>query len=159
MKSSITILMLSASVALCLSCSSKPCNNRPQNPYTLAQANQDSGSEVGSSDEYKASGSGKPVPAVAPTTAAVEPKESTVDVFKNTGELQCEAGGGISIETAQEALNKSKIKVYSAHTQSDGMMHIALCGSNAGNIHVFKIPKKDLKKAEKLGYKLLKLRK
>jgi hypothetical protein len=55
----------------------------------------------------------------------------------------------------QATLTSKRISVFEGHTQPDGKMHMELCGAPAGTIHVFSISKRDLKKAQKLGFKLL----
>jgi hypothetical protein len=79
---------------------------------------------------------------------------NSVQIFKVTGEKQCQKGAGIALDEMQSTLTAKQITVYEAHTQSDGKMHMELCGSPSGTIHVFTISKKDLKKAEKLGFKV-----
>lgn len=117
-------------------CSHEQCNNVPQRPPA--------------SEEAAVVATATP----APTAAPVIPKDA-VQVFKPTGEKQCEKGkAGIPLDEMQATLSTNKIPVFESHTQSDGKMHMQLCGSPAGTIHVFTISKDDLKSAEKLGFKI-----
>jgi hypothetical protein len=117
-------------------CSHEQCNNVPQRP----PASEDAGTVATATP--------------APTAAPVIPKDS-VQIFKPTGEKQCEKGkAGIPLDEMQATLTLKKITVFESHTQSDGKMHMQLCGSPAGTIHVFTISKNDLKAAEKLGFKI-----
>ena len=52
-------------------------------------------------------------------------------------------------------LIRKKLTVFEATTQMDNLMHMALCGAPTGKIHVFTIPKNQLKRAVKFGLKLL----
>ena len=65
-----------------------------------------------------------------------------------------DATKGIPLEQMRGTLTKKKVLVYQARTQSDGLMHMTLCGAPSGTVHIFTIPKKDLKAATKLGFKI-----
>ena len=67
-------------------------------------------------------------------------------IYRATGALQCEPGKGTPLEQVEAQLVAKKILVYDGHTQPDGLMHMALCGSPSGTIHVFTISRKDLRK-------------
>src|ERR1022692_2973773 len=109
-----------------MACAHGQCNNVPQRP----PASDDAGTP--------ASGA----VAAAPTPVAVIPPDS-VQVFKTTGEKQCETGKGtppgVTIDELQTTLTSKKITVFESHTQSDGKMHMELCGSPSGTVHVFTI--------------------
>jgi hypothetical protein len=130
--------ILPAFAVLAISCShGGPCNNVPQRPVAAATPVPE------------------PAPAEeAPKAAVVEKRLPSIQVYKSTGEQQCEASKGIPLDQMRASLTKKKITVYEARTQSDGLMHMTLCGSPAGTIHVFSIPKKNLKAAERLGFKV-----
>ncbi|MDZ4676216.1 MAG: hypothetical protein SGI74_01800 [Oligoflexia bacterium] len=134
-------LLLICSCFLIINCSSKPCNNIPQRP-------EPSPTPVPTSDGAY----------VVPNTVTKteEKRLPSINVYKGTGELQCGAGKAIPIEDMQHTLTTNKITIYESKTRLDGLMHIALCGSPTGKIHVFTIAQQDLKKAQKLGFKELK---
>jgi hypothetical protein len=66
-------------------------------------------------------------------------------------------GFGIGAETPiknfLKKLEKKKIKVVSSKSQEDGLLHSQVCGAPSGKIHVFEIPKIQLKEATQLGFK------
>lgn len=134
-------LLLSALFLAGVACShGGNCNNIPQRPPAAApQATEPT-----------------PAPAEAskPVQAPVEKRLPSIEVYKVTGEQQCESTKGIPLEQMRATLTRKKITVYDGRTQSDGLMHMTLCGAPAGTIHVFSIPKKDLKRATKLGFKV-----
>ncbi len=132
------------------------CNNIPQRPSPSPSPGATGAGVVTS-------------PSPSPTTGAVstlgqKPSDPALDpaivngpkvqVFKNSGEQQCGMSPGVSLEEMKSSLIKKKIPVIEAKTQPDGLMHMALCGAPSGKIHIFKIPKNMLKKAEKLGFKV-----
>lgn len=73
-----------------------------------------------------------------------------VRVFKYDGSLQCAMGKAVSLEEMQKGLGT--IKVYSAQNKADGLMHIAVCGSNTGKANVYEIDRKDLQDALTKGF-------
>ncbi|MFZ2727619.1 MAG: hypothetical protein WAX77_15305 [Methylococcaceae bacterium] len=77
-------------------------------------------------------------------------KPTTVLVAKSDGGLQCENNSGISVADMQTQLGD--ITVYSADKESDGLIHPALCGIDAGNFNVYEIAETDLDKAIALGF-------
>jgi hypothetical protein len=132
-------------------CATENCSNVPQRPLASETA---APSPAPVADQT--------VPATAPVAAvAAEPTQTTpprgetVQVFKSTGQLQCGQDPGLPLDEVRLQLSSKKISVYEAHTQPDGRMHMALCGAPSGTIHVFTISKKSLKKAEKIGFKIL----
>lgn len=74
-----------------------------------------------------------------------------VKVFKPDGSLQCGMGKMIPIEQMQKELKD--IQVFSATNKQDGLMHIQACGTPTGQCHVFEVPRSDLEKARKLGFR------
>jgi hypothetical protein len=139
------VILISAALSF-MACAHDQCNNLPQRPLA--------------SDE----GGTSPMPSPAatnttPPAAAAEPiiPPDSIQIFKATGETQCEGGNAtnrIPLDKMQSTLSSKKITVFESHTQSDGKMHMQLCGSPAGTVHVFTISKKYLKAAEKLGFKI-----
>ena len=137
------LLAISAAL-LTVSCSHGTCNNLPQREVAQEGKVSTTGPELLPVDEpaKKAEAPAKP-----------EKRLPSIEVFKATGELQCGETKGLTQDEMKSFLTKNKISVYEGRTQSDGMMHMTLCGSPSGKIHIFSIPKKDLKRAEKLGFK------
>jgi VCBS repeat-containing protein len=66
-------------------------------------------------------------------------------------------GGGqvISLKDAESQLARLSVKTTDGHTQSDKKMRVTVCGAPNGQIHVFSIQAKDLRIAEKSGFKKL----
>lgn len=64
-------------------------------------------------------------------------------------------GTGISLETMGRQLQRAKVSVKEKKKISDGKAHIQMCGAAKGDSNAFLIPKKDLSKAERLGFKTL----
>jgi hypothetical protein len=62
---------------------------------------------------------------------------------------------GATVEETEALLTKSGILVYGSRTADDGLMHMALCGTPTGKVHIFKIVKREQKKAERLGFRTL----
>ncbi len=131
-------IILIFSCLIVAACAHDQCNNVPQRPPA-------------------SDGVAESTPAPVPAAPVIPP--DSLQVFKPTGEKQCSTGPGgkprgIPLDEMQNTLASKKITVFESHTQSDGKMHMELCGSPSGTVHVFTISKKDLKAAEKLGFKL-----
>ncbi len=124
---------------------SKNCNNIPQRPSP-------SPCPTPMPNAYERAGWSDTTPTPTPEVK----REPSIQVYKNTGDLQCEAGKGIPLSDMEATLKKNKITVYDSKTQPDGLMHMALCGSPAGKIHLFTIPLSMQKNAENLGFKIWK---
>ena len=77
-----------------------------------------------------------------------------VKVYKASGEKQCGQSVGVGIQAMAKTLMNRHVYIIESHSQPDGLMHMAVCGAPTGKIHVFTIIKKDLKRAEKLGFKV-----
>ncbi len=79
-----------------------------------------------------------------------------VSVYKMDGSIQCqEKDLGLTPEKMQLELTERDIQVHKAYKSNDGLMHIQLCGTPTGNINVFEISKKDIDKAQALGFVLI----
>jgi hypothetical protein len=115
-------------VVVCASCASQNCSNIPARP---TQADD-------SAKDWR-------VPA-AETPA-------TAFVYVPSGEKQCGFGAETPIKNFLKKLEKKKIKVVSSKSQEDGLLHSQVCGAPSGKIHVFEIPKIQLKEATQLGFK------
>ncbi len=149
----IALLALATTMGLISGCSSGQCSNIPARP--TAEENKASTQTINMSENEKplievASAAAVPAPVVpAPK------KEDTILIYKDSGEKQCGMGKTVPLDEAKAILEKKKILVYESHTQDDGLIHMQLCGSASGKIHVFSILKKNLKKAQTLGFKPL----
>lgn len=88
-----------------------------------------------------------------PNAKAKEQSPDRVMVFKYDGSLQCGMGKPIPLSDMQSELKAKKINVHKSKSEHDGLMHIQMCGSPTGQANVFEISKKDLAKAEALGFK------
>ena len=77
----------------------------------------------------------------------------TVNVFKPDGSLQCNMGHSIPAEEMEKQL--AGIRVISRKRQSDGKMHMQLCGSATGYLNVYEIPETSLADALARGFKKL----
>ena len=77
----------------------------------------------------------------------------TVNVFKPDGSLQCNMGQSIPAEEMEKQL--SGIRVISRKRQSDGKMHMQLCGAATGYLNVYEIPETSLADALARGFKKL----
>lgn len=81
--------------------------------------------------------------------------ESTVQVFKYDGTLQCGMGGEIPLEEMAKELETADIEVVASRKGTDGLVHISVCGSSTGTINVYVIDRGALPAAQRLGYRLL----
>ena len=134
-------VLLGAIYALC-GCSTGPCNNVPR--------------EHASSE--------KPVSTATatlehPAVGLENPNVDSVDggfinVFKKTGERQCGTQSATPIEDVKKQLLMLKIPVSHFATQSDGLMHMQVCGAPTDKIYVFEIASKYSKKALGAGFRL-----
>ena len=103
-------------------CANHPCREIP-NKEPLA-------------DNLPAAGSGGAPPA---EKANASPGTSTVLVYKSDGSLQCGQAKGLSPDEMQKKELKG-VTIVSKRKQSDGLMHIQVCGTPTGKINVFEIP-------------------
>jgi hypothetical protein len=74
-------------------------------------------------------------------------------IGKSDNSLQCGYNVGISIEEMAKELEG--IQILKSGKKSDGLMRIQTCGATTGMMNVYSIYRKDVKKAVKLGYKVL----
>ncbi|MEW5757647.1 MAG: serpin family protein [Pseudomonadota bacterium] len=97
-------------------------------------------------------------PAVAPdwTTSTGSCGDSPpVEVYQYSGVLQCESDDGYSISTMYTTLVNAGVEVLSERTDQDGVMRIASCGADSGEINVFTIRESAVPLAEDLGFSRL----
>lgn len=87
--------------------------------------------------------------------AQAAPKESTVKIQKSRGALQCQPGTGTTPEAMVVELDKADVKVLKTQCGQDGLLHVAMCGSDDGSINIFEIPERQLAKATSIGFKPL----
>ena len=132
-----SLALLSVSSLLLNACVSGHCKSRYQDAKELEQ--------------HRESGSKELEKTFNPPPAS--PVSEKVQIYKPDGSLQCGMGKAISSQVMEAQLQG--IKVYERKSTSDGMMHMALCGSATGQINVYTIDQADLSKAESLGFKKL----
>jgi len=77
--------------------------------------------------------------------------ESTVEVYKYEGSVQC-YDGGIDLDTMELELTDNGITVLSSYRDGDGYYHIASCGAGTGKINIYEIHSDDLDAALSLGF-------
>jgi hypothetical protein len=94
-----------------------------------------------------------PSPVVAPQGEEVATVATSrkVKVYKYDGSLQCGQGKAADLEAMAKELKG--INVFSSKKQSDGLMHIQVCGSPTGMANVYEILEADQPRAERAGFK------
>jgi len=94
------------------------------------------------------------IPDESATTITEEQlKNEVIAVAKSDNSLQCGYNMGITLEAmAKELEGITIIKTEKIH---DGLMRIQTCGAPTGMMNVYSIHRRDVKKAVKLGYKVL----
>lgn len=89
----------------------------------------------------------------AKTISEEQLKNEVIAVAKSDNSLQCGYNIGITIEVmAKELVGITILKTEKIH---DGLMRIQSCGAPTGMMNVYNIHRRDVKKAVKLGYKVL----
>lgn len=78
----------------------------------------------------------------------------TTRIASSNGARQCESGR-VSPSAMKRELLAGGVNVVSMACGSDGLMHPAVCGADAGEINIFEISSGDMDKAESLGFKPL----
>ncbi|MCC6276340.1 MAG: hypothetical protein IT289_00340 [Oligoflexia bacterium] len=125
-------VMLGLIAALTVGCSNTPCSNVPLDRENLvAKSTVQESSPI---EENSLSG-------------------PTVEVYKPTGELQCGGGKVLTLKDAEGQLLVQGIRTADGRTQSDKKIRMTVCGAANGQIHIFRIPAQQLKKAEKIGFR------
>jgi len=81
--------------------------------------------------------------------------ESNIQVYKYDGTLQCGMGHEICLEEMAKELEAAGIHELASHKDTDGLMHISVCGASTGAINVYLIDRGSLPAAQRLGYRLL----
>lgn len=74
-------------------------------------------------------------------------------IGKSDNSLQCGYNVGIPLDTMAKELEG--IAILKSEKKHDGLMRIQSCGAPTGMMNVYSIYRKDVKKAVKLGYKVL----
>ncbi len=82
-------------------------------------------------------------------------KSPTIKVYKFDGSISCDQSSGVSMQTMQDELKRSKIPVLSSSCGSDGLVRAAVCGIETGHVKVFEIAANAYSKARSLGYQNL----
>ncbi len=85
------------------------------------------------------------------------PNATLITVQKPLGTLQCQDNDNAELRLIQLStlLTEAEIKIASAAISHDGRSRPAVCGAADGKIGLFKIPSKQLQRAQQLGYSLL----
>jgi hypothetical protein len=98
---------------------------------------------------------GTPVPSETDikTISEQELENEVILIGKSDNSLQCGYNVGVTMENMAEELNG--IKILKSEKKNDGLMRIQSCGAPTGMMNVYHIYRKDVKKAVKLGYKVL----
>ena len=81
--------------------------------------------------------------------------EGRVQVYMYDGTLQCGLGQAIGVEEMAEKLTGAGIEVLQSGKDTDGLLHIAVCGASTGAINVYTINRDDLAAARRLGFHVL----
>ena len=76
-------------------------------------------------------------------------------VGKNDTATSCNINSGISLDEMSRDLGRGAIKVFEKKKVPDSQPRIAMCGVDKGTVNGFLILKKDLPKAEALGFKAI----
>jgi len=94
-----------------------------------------------------------PAPVVAPQGEEVATVATSrkVKVYKYDGSVQCSQRKAVDLDVMARDLKG--INIFSSKKQSDGLMHIQVCGSPTGMANVYEILEADLPRAEKAGFK------
>lgn len=74
-------------------------------------------------------------------------------VGKSDQSLQCGYNVGMTLERMAQEL--TGIQVLKTEKRHDGLMRIQSCGAPTGMMNVYSIYRKDVKKAVRMGYKVL----
>jgi hypothetical protein len=74
-------------------------------------------------------------------------------IGKSDQSLQCGYNIGVSISRMAQELEN--IQILRSEKRHDGLMRIQTCGAPTGMMNVYAIYRKDVKKAVKMGYKVL----
>ena len=98
---------------------------------------------------------GTPVPLETEmkTISEQELANEVILIAKSDSSLQCGYNVGVTMETMAEELSGTAI--IKSEKRHDGLMRIQSCGAPTGMMNVYHIYRKDVKKAVKLGYKVL----
>jgi hypothetical protein len=80
---------------------------------------------------------------------------STVFVFKLDGTVHCENSKGITLDSMEQKLTSTDIRVFSRRKGYDGREGIAVCGAPTGQVNIYEIASSGLSVALKLDFKPL----
>ncbi len=96
-----------------------------------------------------------PLKPEGPTMARAEAPPADVGtewVYKYDGSLQCSQGNESSLD--QTAQQLEGVKIYAQEKRTDTLMRVQVCGQPTGRANVYEIDKKDLKRAQDMGFKV-----
>jgi len=82
------------------------------------------------------------------------PPPASTMVFRSRGSLQCTGGGTPPAVMAMELTNAG-IAVLRSACGTDGLGHIAACGTSDGAINIFEVPESQASNAQSLSFSLL----
>ena len=80
---------------------------------------------------------------------------STVFVFKLDGTVHFGNSIGVSLDSMEQKLTSTGIKVFSRRKGYDGREGIAVCGAPTGQINIYEIASSDLTVSLKFGFRQL----
>jgi hypothetical protein len=81
--------------------------------------------------------------------------ESSVEIYKYDGTLQCGMGHESTLEEMAKELESGGIDVLENRKGTDGLVHINVCGASTGAINIYLIDRGSLPAAQRLGFRLL----
>jgi len=87
------------------------------------------------------------------TISEQELENEVILIAKSDNSLQCGYNVGVTMEAMSQEL--AGIQILKTEKRHDGLMRIQSCGAPTGMMNVYYIYRKDVKKAVKLGYKVL----
>lgn len=96
-----------------------------------------------------------PMKPTGPTssTSTTQPEQEGAEwIYKYDGSLQCSQGNETSLEQAAQQLEG--IEILAQEKRTDTLMRVQVCGQPTGRANAFKIPLKDLTRAQDLGFKV-----
>ncbi len=75
-------------------------------------------------------------------------------VVQSDDSKSCEQDSGISLTQGARRLKQNQIVILKSSKETDGKAYIQMCGAYQGGLNAYLIPKKELEKALKLGFKV-----
>ncbi len=92
-----------------------------------------------------------------PPTGYEEENLGSLFVGKSDGSLQCGMREGVPLkEMAKKEL--PGVQILSSEKKNDGLMRIQSCGADTGMLNIYEIRHQDLRKAQKAGFTVMKMK-